>query len=141
MKYIKLFENFDSSNIGSTDNIIFDWMAFDDQISNPLQSSMPESLSTKELMDFVTESEKNGNSSKISEAGLFMAHRKNNDGGFTRFITKSISPLSLDIEIFNDKFESVNKLTNVEGSKIANLGSFGKAASMLGRFGAFGRKK
>jgi hypothetical protein len=102
---------------------------------------MPESLSTKELMDFVTESEKNGNSSKISEAGLFMAHRKNIDGGFTRFITKSISPLSLEIEIFNDKFESVNKIENVEGSKITSLGSFGKAASMLGKFGAFGRKK
>jgi hypothetical protein len=141
MKHIKLFENFDSRNIGSTDDLIFDWMPFDDQISNPLQSSMPESLSTKELMDFVTESEKSGNSSQISEAGLFMSHRKNNDGGFTRFITKSISPLSLDIEIFNDKFESVNKFTNVEGSKISSLGSFGKATSMLGKFGVFGKKK
>jgi hypothetical protein len=141
MKYIKLFENFDSSSIGSTDDLIFDWMPFDNQMSNPLQSSMPESLSTKELMDFVAESEENGNSSQISEAGLFMSHRKNSNGGFTRFITKSISPLTLDIEIFNENFESVNKFPNVEGSKITNLGSFNKATSMLGKFGVFGRKK
>ena len=141
MKYIKLFENFDSSNIGSTDSLIFDWMPFDDQISNPLQSSMPESLSTEELMNFVTESEKNGNSSQISEAGIFMSHRKNSDGGFTRFITKSISPLSLDIEIFNNKFESVNKFPNVEGTKLTDLGAFSKGASMLGKFGVFGRRK
>jgi len=139
MKYIKLFENFDT-NIGSKDELIFDWMAFDDQINNPLQSSMPESLSTNELVNFVMDSEKSGNGLQIAEAGLFMSHRKNLDGGFTRFITKSISPLEFDIEIFNQDFESVKKFENVDGSKIASLGSFNKGTSMLGKFGLYGKK-
>ena len=79
MKYIKLFENFDS-NIGSTDDLIFDWMPFDDQITNPIQSSIPETLSITELGDFLMSAEKNGNDSQILEAGLFMSHRKNADG-------------------------------------------------------------
>ena len=138
MKYIKLFENFDS-NIGSTNDLIFDWMPFDDQITNPIQSSIPETLSITELADFLMSSEKNGNDSQILEAGLFMAHRKNSDGGFNRFITKSISPLMFEIELFNSDFESVNKFENVDASKMGNLGAFNKGASMLGKFGLFGK--
>ena len=138
MKYIKLFENFDS-NIGSTNDLIFDWMPFDDQITNPIQSSIPETLSTAELMDFLMSAEKNGNDSQILEAGLFMSHRKNLDGGFNRFITKSISPLMFEIEVFNSDFESVNKFENVDGSKMGNIGAFNKGASMLGKFGLFGK--
>ena len=138
MKYIKLFENFDS-NIGSTDDLIFDWMPFDDQITNPIQSSIPETLSIAELVDFLMSAEKNGNDSQILEAGLFMSHRKNADDGFNRFITKSISPLMFEIEIFNSDFESVNKFENVDASKMGNLGAFNKGASMLGKFGLFGK--
>jgi hypothetical protein len=135
MRYIKLFENFDDT-IGNSNDLIFDWMPFDDQITNPIQSSMPEELSMEELGNFVAES---GNSSEIQKAGLFMSHRKNTDGGFTRFITKSISPLILEAEIFNSDFESVNKIENIDASKM-NIGSFSKGASMLGKFGLFGNK-
>lgn len=135
MRYIKLFENFDDA-IGNSDNLIFDWMPFDNQITNPIQSSMPEELSMDELANFATES---GNSSEIQKAGLFMSHRKNSDGGFTRFITKSISPLILEAEIFNSDFESVNKIENIDASKM-NVGNFSKGTSMLGKFGLFGKK-
>jgi hypothetical protein len=66
-----------------------------------------------------------------------MSHRKNTDGGFTRFITKSISPLILESEIFNSDFESVNKIENIDASKM-NVGNFTKGTSMLGKFGLFG---
>jgi hypothetical protein len=111
-------------------------MPFDDQMANPIQSSIPEELSMKELINFTNEST---NSSQIQEAGLFMAHRKNSDGGFTRYITKSISPLIFEAEIFNSKFESVNKLPNIDASSF-DLDSFQKGASMMGRFGIFGKK-
>jgi hypothetical protein len=135
MRYIKLFENFDSIKENTKDTI-FDWMPFDDQMANPIQSSIPEELSMKELINFTNEST---NSSQIQEAGLFMAHRKNSDGGFTRYITKSISPLIFEAEIFNSKFESVNKLPNIDASSF-DLDSFQKGASMMGRFGIFGKK-
>lgn len=136
MRYIKLFENFDSTKENIKDTI-FDWMPFDDQMSNPIQSSIPEELSMKELVNFTNES---ANSSQIQEAGLFMAHRKNSDGGFTRYITKSISPLIFEVEIFNSDFDSVNKLPNIDASSF-DLDSFQKGASMMGRFGIFGKKE
>lgn len=135
MRYIKLFENFDSTKENIKDTI-FDWMPFDDQMSNPIQSSIPEELSMKELVNFTNEST---NSSQIQEAGLFMAHRKNSDGGFTRYITKSISPLIFEAEIFNSNFDSVNKLPNIDASSF-DLDSFQKGVSMMGRFGIFGKK-
>lgn len=135
MRHIKLFENFDNT-IGNSDNLIFDWMPFDNQITNPIQSSIPQELSMEELGNFVAES--GSNASQIQEAGLFMSHRKNNDGGFTRFITKSISPLMLEAEIFNSDFESVNKIPDIDPSKM-NIGSFSKGASMVGKFGLFGK--
>lgn len=135
MRYIKLFENFDSTKENIKDTI-FDWMPFDDQMSNPIQSSIPEELSMEELVNFTNES---ANSSQIQEAGLFMTHRKNSDGGFTRYITKSISPLIFEAEIFNSNFDSVNKLPNIDASSF-DLDSFQKGASMMGRFGIFGKK-
>jgi hypothetical protein len=135
MRYIKLFENFDDT-MGNAEDLIFDWMPFDNQMTNPIQSSIPEELSMSELVNFVNESK---NASQIQEAGLFMAHRKNTDGGFTRFITKSISPLILESEIFNSDFESVNKIENIDASKM-DVGSFTKGTSMLGKFGLFGKK-
>ena len=135
MRYIKLFENFDSTKENIKDTI-FDWMPFDDQMSNPIQSSIPEELSMKELVNFTNEST---NSSQIQEAGLFMAHRKNSDGGFTVYITKSISPLIFEAEIFNSNFDSVNKLPNIDASSF-DLDSFQKGVSMMGRFGIFGKK-
>lgn len=135
MRYIKLFENFDSTKENIKDTI-FDWMPFDDQMSNPIQSSIPKELSMVELVNFTNES---ANSSQIQEAGLFMSHRKNSDGGFTRYITKSISPLIFEVEIFNSNFDSVNKLPNVDANTF-DLDSFQKGASMMGRFGIFGKK-
>lgn len=135
MRYIKLFENFDT--IGeNTKDLIFDWMPFDDQITNPIQSSIPEELSMEELGNFANGST---NSSQIQEAGLFMAHKKNSDGGFTRYITKSISPLILEAEIFNSDFESVNKLPNIDASSF-DAANFQKGASMMGKFGIFKKK-
>lgn len=135
MRHIKLFENFDNT-IGNSDNLIFDWMPFDDQTTNPIQSSIPQELSMEELGNFVAESK---NSSEIQKAGLFMAHRKNTDGGFTRFITKSISPLILEAEIFNSDFQSVNKIPNIDASKM-KIGDFSKGTSMIGKFGLFGNR-
>ena len=45
----------------------------------------------------------------------------------------------LEAEIFNSDFESVNKIENIDASKM-DLGSFSKGASMLGKFGLFGKK-
>jgi hypothetical protein len=136
MRHIKLFENFDA-NIGSTEDLIFDWMPFDDQISNPIQSSIPESMNAKELVDFLGDG-KGLNPGDIQKAGLFMAHKKNPGGGFNRFITKSISPLLFELETFNNDFESVNKIENVNITD-TNLGDLGRGASMLSRFGIFGK--
>ena len=137
MRHIRLFENFDQ-NVGSANDLIFDWLPFDAQLSNPIQSSIPETLSTEELVRFGEESSKNGKASQITESGLFIAHRKNSNEGFTRFIARGISPLVFEIEIFNSDFESVNKMENVDASKL-DIGAFSKGASMLGRFGAFGK--
>jgi len=139
MKHIKLFENFDQS-VGSASDLIFDWMPFDNQMTNPIQSSIPENLNSDELIKFAEEANANGNDKQITEAGLFMAHRKNSDGGFTRFITKNISPLMFEVEVFNSDFQSMNKMENVDASKI-DIGKLSKGTSMLGRFGAFGKRE
>jgi hypothetical protein len=132
MKHLKLFENFENAP-DLSNSLIFDWMPFDTQISNPIQSSIPEELSLDEMKKFVSEYK---DKDKLKEAGLFIAHQKNSNGGFMRYITKSFSPLILEGEIFNSDFESVNKFPEIDVDKF-NPTALKRGSSMLGKFGIY----
>jgi hypothetical protein len=135
MRYIKLFENFDA-NVGKSTDLIFDWMPFDDQITNPLQSSIPAELNGKDLGNFLVslkESTTDLRSGDLEKAGLFMAHKKTGDGGFTRYITKTLSPLSFDVAVFDREFKQIGNFENVPGNEM-DFGAYTRAVSGISRF-------
>jgi hypothetical protein len=134
MNHIKLFEQFKQGLLkeSQTDDIIFDWLAYDKQIDNPIQSSIPESLSYNDLVNYCNENDCTG----IQEAGLFIAHTKNTDGGFNRYIATSLIPLKFSISTFNEKFEMKNETDEVDAADLDPT-SYNKAASLLGRSGLF----
>lgn len=137
MKHIKLFEQFSKNAVTSLDeasneDMIFDWLPYDNQIDNPIQSSIPESLSYNDLLKYCSENDCSG----IQEAGLFIAHSKNSGGGFTRYIATSLDPMKFDVAMFNKEFELKNENKDVD-AKDLDVASLSKGASLLGRFGAF----
>lgn len=134
MNHIKLFEQFKQGLLkeSQTDDIIFDWLAYDNQIDNPIQSSIPESLSYNDLVNYCNENDCTG----IQEAGLFIAHTKNKGGGFNRYIATSLMPLKFSISTFNEKFEMKNESKDVDAADLDPT-AYGKASSLLGRSGLF----
>jgi hypothetical protein len=131
MKHIRLFENFDES---SKSNIIFDWIPFDNEVNNSRNSSIPTEIGLEEMLDYCK------NNSDIKGIGLYIAHKKNADGGFTRYVTTSINPVIFESAIFDSEFKKVNEIKDLDPSKIS-IGSVSKGSSMLGRFGVFGEDK
>jgi hypothetical protein len=134
MNHIKLFEQFKQGLLkeSQSDNIMFDWLAYDNQLDNPIQGSIPESLSYDDLIKYCNDSDCSG----IQEAGLFIAHVKNSDGGFTRYIATSLMPLQFDVSTFNKDFEMKNETKGVDAADL-NPTAYSKASSLLGRTGMF----
>ena len=107
LRHIKLFENFDeqmpqkNSNIGIDPSLIFDWMPYDSMVDDAIQGSIPKELTYSELVPFLDKSLQEGKIENLKEAGLFIAHKKLDNGGFSRVIITGLSPISYDLAIFN----------------------------------------
>jgi len=60
MKYLKLFEEFSLPSDIVIEDFTFDWFPYDAEIENPINSSMPESLSYSDLKNMTPEFESMG---------------------------------------------------------------------------------
>jgi hypothetical protein len=129
MRHIKLFENFDQSQ--EMPGVIFDWIPFDNEVNNPINSSIPTEIGLQELMEYCK------SNPEIGKVGLFIAHKKNPGGGFNRYIASSTNPLRFDSAVFDSDYKKINEVTGIDPYK-TSLGSFDKGSSMMGRFGIFG---
>ena len=126
MKYIKLFEGFNTSMIKESvdGSLVFDWLAYDAEETNPLNQSVPQEVySVKEALDVL-----NGNP-ELAKVGIYIAHEKSSEGGFGRVImpnpnTKDISDPFL-ADIFNSDYQSVGGTIDNE-----NMNDFKKAAAL-----------
>ena len=128
LKHIKLFENFEPTP-ALDKTMVFDWIPFDSMTNDPIQNTIPENLSYDELTQWVKES---GSLDDVKNAGIFMSHNKIPGGGFNRVIVSNLSPLSMDLSIFNANYEKVNEYKNIVPSDIADVT---KGASLLKNFG------
>jgi len=137
LKHIQLFENFNPDPNVSFEGLIFDWMPFDNMSSEPIQSNIPEKLEYSELGAWLKEAIASGQLEDISKAGLFISHKKNSDGGFTRFIAKSLSPLSFDMSTWDRNYEKTGEIPNVSPEEV-DLGQLAKGSSILSRYGNLG---
>jgi hypothetical protein len=132
MKYLKLFEDFNLPSDILIEDFVFDWFPYDQEIENPINSSIPESLSYSDLKKMSPEFESMG----ASKVGIFIAHKKNKDGGFIRLVTSSMNPLKFDYSQFNKNYEPVGEYkginqSDLEGEGIANIKA---GASIISRF-------
>jgi hypothetical protein len=103
-------------------------MPFDTEVNNPINSYAPAEITAQELVEYC-----NANP-EIGKVGLYIAHKKNPGGGFTRYVTTSTNPLLLESAMFDREF---NKINEVKGISAESIVSFTKGSSMLGRFGLF----
>lgn len=132
MKHIRLFENFVSigriNESEELNDLIFDWMPFDDQINNPINSKVPKEISYGDLLNFSNE----GNT-ELNTVGIYIAHKKMSDGGFVRIITSEISPLIFDVTIFDPEFKKKSENKGVLADKF-DLSSFIKGSDIINRY-------
>ena len=133
LKHIKLFESFEDAPKISKD-IIFDWLPFDAMENDPIQKTIPASLTLSELEKWLNTVDP----ALIEKAGLFISHEKVKSGGFTRSIATKLSPISFDVSNFNPDFEIVSEFKNVNPSKISGVV---RGASFAARLGVFRNDK
>lgn len=131
MKHIKLFENFDTPT-GDGDSIIFDFLAFDDQVDNPINNTVPQEIGIEKVMEYCK------NNPEINKVGLFIAHSKIPSGGFIRYIVTSTNPVTLDSATFDSEFKLVNEN---KGISPEDLQSHKSGTSLLRRMGIGGKEK
>lgn len=129
LKHIKLFENFQAApSLDQT--MVFDWMPYDAEVSNPIQSSIPETISFMDLPNFIKESA--ADLPSLEKAGLFIAHNKLGNGGFNRVIVSKLDPLTMDLSIFDSNYEKTGEYKDIQPSDISDVS---KGSSLLGKFG------
>jgi hypothetical protein len=139
LKHIKLFENFDeqmpqeNSNMGIDPSLIFDWMPYDSMVNDAIQGSIPKELTYQELVPFLDKSSQEGKVEAIKEAGLFIAHNKLGNGGFSRSIITNLSPISYDFAIFNSNYEMTNEYKDINPGDIDIKGLI-KGSAILNRY-------
>ena len=139
LRHIKLFENFDEQTPQENPktnldlSLIFDWMPYDSMVDDPIQGSIPEELTYKELVEFLDKSSQEGKVEAIKEAGLFISHRKSNDGGFSRVVITGLSPISYDLANFNSNYEMTSEFKDLSPTDIDMEGVI-KGASVLNRY-------
>lgn len=124
MKHIKLYENF-----SETEEITFDWLPYEKEEKNPIQSQIPESLSMRELESFAPTV-----SPEIEKAGLFIAHVPKPGKGFERYIVTSFNPLKFTFSKWNSKFEKESEFDNFDPKEV-DMKDLSKGAGILSRFG------
>lgn len=139
LRHIKLFENFDeqmpqeNSNIGIDPSWIFDWMPYDSMVDDAIQGSIPKELTYREIVEFLDKSSQVGKTEAIKEAGIFIAHKKSNNGGFSRVIITGLSPITYDLANFNSNYEMTNEFKDLSPTDIDMEGLI-KGASVLNRY-------
>ena len=128
MRHILNFSLFEAQSEGGPSNeIVFDWLEYDAKVGDPIQASIPKTLTTTELQNYIAE-----NSSvlpKIEKAGIYVAHVKTPEG-FNRMVVTSFSPLLVDFSQFNKNFEKVNELKGVKAD--SDFSILSKGASLIG---------
>jgi hypothetical protein len=130
LKHIKLFENFQESELDK--NMVFDWMPYDSKISDPIQETMPKSISLPELTEWSKNIISEGRENEVKESGLFISHYKANNNGFNRAIVTSFDPIMVDLAIFNSNYEKINEYKDVE---VSTVGEVTKGSNLLRSFG------
>lgn len=133
MKYIKLFEDFNTKSMVAEDfnsptEIVFDWFPYSSKEGDPAQSQVPQTLTLNELNEYVKTA-----SPDVSSLGLFISHTKQGTG-FNRIIATSFSPLMFELSTFDENYQKKSEFKNVDISKV-DMGNLSKGVSALGRFG------
>lgn len=133
LKYIKLFENFqiNISESNRPEDIIFDWLPFDSEVNNPINNSLPKEISYNDFPNWVSENMGSSTLNEAAKAGIYVAHFKDNKGGFNRVIVKQFDPLKVDFSTFNQSFE---KNDEYEGVDFKDIFSIAKGSSIARRF-------
>jgi hypothetical protein len=112
--------------------MVFDWMPYDSKVSDPIQETMPKSISLPELSEWVKNISAEGKENEVKEAGLFISHYKSGGNGFNRVIVTSFDPMLVELAIFNSNYEKVNEYKNVDVSSITDVT---KGSNLLRSFG------
>lgn len=130
MKHIKLFESFKkvNENISEREGFVFDWMPFDNEINNPLNSQMSAEVTYPELIKLSTEAV-----NEASSIGLYMSHKKLGDGGFIRLVTTSINPLIFTVATFDKEFKKISEHEGIDADKF-DPSSYIKGSDIMSRF-------
>jgi hypothetical protein len=130
MKHIKLFESFKSINEseGISKDLIFDWLSFDDQINNPVNSRVPKEIIFDELYQVCNEM-----GSEFNGVGLYIAHQKLSDGGFIRFIVSNTNPVLFDVAVFDKEFKKTSEQKGITAEKF-DFKSYLRGTEILNRF-------
>lgn len=138
MKYIKLFEDFDTKPMVSEDfntqsEMVFDWFPYSAKEGDPAQSQVPQTLSLNELNEYAKTA-----TPDVSGLGLFISHAKQG-AGFNRIIATSFNPLMFELSTFDENYQKKAEFKDVDISKIS-MGDLSKGVSMLGKFGVLGEE-
>lgn len=130
MRHIKLFGSFDRINEteGISGDLIFDWLPFDDQINNPVNSRVPSEITYSELPQVCNEMGKDFNG-----VGLYIAHQKLSDGGFIRFIVSNPDPILFDVAVFDKEFKKSSEQKGITAEKF-DFKSYLRGTEILNRF-------
>lgn len=128
MRHILNFSLFEAQSEGGPSNeVVFDWLEYDAKVGDPIQTSIPKTLTTTELQNYIAE-----NSSMLQEiknSGIYVAHIKT-PGGFNRMVVTSFSPFLVDFSQFNKNFEKTNEVKGVKGG--SDFSILSKGANILG---------
>lgn len=138
MKYIKLFEDFNTKSMVSEDfntqsEMVFDWFPYSAKEGDPAQSQIPQSLTLNELNEYAKTAP-----ADVKDLGLFISHVKQGTG-FNRMIATSLSPLMFELSTFDENYQKKAEFKDVDVSKIS-MGDLSKGVSTLGRFGVLGEE-
>lgn len=126
-KRILNFSLFESAMENPTSReIIFDWLEYDSKVGDPIQSSIPKTLTLEEIINFSAENE--SRIKEIEKSGIYVSHTKS-PIGFDRIIVSSYSPLLIDVAQFNKKFEKTNEIKKVKAS--SNLEMILKGSGLI----------
>lgn len=128
MKYIKLFESFNKISESLSDDVVFDWLPFDGQENNPINSQIPQEVSYNDLPKIF---ENMGD--QIVNAGIYIAHKKLDDGNFARLITDKNLPLTYTITNFDKEFKKIAEHKGVKSEGL-DYNKFMRGSDIVSRF-------
>lgn len=115
----------------------FYWIPFDSQITDPIKSSKLNKLNINELENFsksLKEPMSGLRAKDVEKEGFFMAHKKLGARGFTRYITKTLSPLTFDSVEFDSEFKKIGDDIENGQLKEEDFGIYTWARTIFERF-------